>query len=93
MVDAHTDPDSKEILQTTDEIVARLGGSPESAIPVLQAIQEAFRYLPPEALERVAETTEITAAQLAGVFWPDRVGTAAEDGPQERNGDGNCCDE
>ena len=39
----------------------------EAVIPILQAIQAHYRYLPPEALERVCELTEITPAAIAGV--------------------------
>ena len=53
-------------LALVDEIIAREGRGPEAAIPILQAIQERFRYLPDEALRRVCETTEITPAQIAG---------------------------
>jgi NADH:ubiquinone oxidoreductase subunit E len=49
-----------------DELVARFGGSREAAIPILQAIQNHYRYLPDEALERVCELTEVTPAQIAG---------------------------
>ncbi len=40
----------EEILAATDAIVARCGRSPESAIPILQAIQTQFRHLPRVAL-------------------------------------------
>ena len=36
-------------------------------VPVLQAIQEEYRYLPEAALLRVCEVTEITPASIAGV--------------------------
>ena len=36
-------------------------------IPVLQAIQERYNYLPEEALRRVCEISEITPAQIVGV--------------------------
>jgi NADH-quinone oxidoreductase subunit F len=49
-----------------DEIVAKQGRTPEAAIPILQAIQMHYRYLPDEALRRVCELTEITPAQIAG---------------------------
>ena len=42
------------------------GRSTEAAIPILQAIQAHYRYLPDEALRRVCELTEITPAQIAG---------------------------
>ena len=50
-----------------DLAVERVGATPESAIPILQAIQEHYGYLPQAALARVCETTEITPARLAGV--------------------------
>jgi NADH:ubiquinone oxidoreductase subunit E len=53
-------------LSFVDELVARLGRSREAAIPILQAIQGHYRYLPDEALRRVCERTEISPAQLAG---------------------------
>ena len=53
-------------LAFVDEIVAREGRSPEAAIPILQAIQEHYRYLPDEALQRVCATTKITPAQISG---------------------------
>ena len=40
---------------------------PGAVIPILQAIQEHYRYLPQEALERVCELTEITPAAITGV--------------------------
>ncbi len=49
-----------------DQAVARLGRTREAAIPLLQAIQTHYRYLPDEALRRVCELTEITPAQIAG---------------------------
>jgi len=53
-------------LAFVDEQVERFGGGREAAIPILQAIQSHYRYLPDEALERVCERTEITPAQIAG---------------------------
>ena len=53
-------------LTFVDELVARLGDKKEAAIPILQAIQSRFRYLPDEALRRVCELTEITPSQIAG---------------------------
>jgi len=53
-------------LAHVDGLVSRFGTSREAAIPILQAIQEHYRYLPDEALERVVETTDVTAAQIAG---------------------------
>jgi len=53
-------------LAFVDELIEREGGSPEAAIVILQAIQSHYRYLPDEALRRVCERTQITAAQIAG---------------------------
>ena len=49
-----------------DELVDRYGPTREAAIPILQAIQDRFRYLPEEALKRVCERTNITPAQVSG---------------------------
>lgn len=53
-------------LSVVDRIISTHGASPEAAIPILQAIQSHFRYLPDEALRRVCECTAITPAQIAG---------------------------
>lgn len=53
-------------LTFVDQLVAQHGRSRESAIPLLQAIQSHYRYLPDEALRRLCELTEITPAQIAG---------------------------
>ncbi len=50
-----------------DEILRTEGRGREAAIPVLQAIQAHYRYLPDVALKRVCESSEITPAQIAGV--------------------------
>ncbi|MFA9471714.1 MAG: hypothetical protein ACERNK_14170, partial [Deltaproteobacteria bacterium] len=60
--DACCQTSPEEILAKTDAIVARCGSAPAVAIPILQALQSEFRHLPRAALERVCETTEITAA-------------------------------
>jgi NADH:ubiquinone oxidoreductase subunit F (NADH-binding)/NADH:ubiquinone oxidoreductase subunit E/NAD-dependent dihydropyrimidine dehydrogenase PreA subunit len=54
-------------LGPVDAILQSEGRTPESVIPVLQAIQAHYRYLPDEALRRVSEASAITAAQIAGV--------------------------
>ena len=54
-------------LYIVDEIVDEIGAERSAAIPILQAIQERFRYLPSQALERVCERTQITPAQIAGI--------------------------
>ena len=54
-------------LAFVDDIVQRVGRSPSAMIPILQALQEHFRYLPEEALRRVCEITDITPAAIVGV--------------------------
>ncbi len=54
-------------LAVVDGIVARLGRSADRTIPLLQAIQRHYSYLPPAALEHLAAITDIPAARLAGV--------------------------
>jgi NADH:ubiquinone oxidoreductase subunit E len=53
-------------LAFVDGLFEEFGTGREAAIPILQAIQTHYRYLPDEALARVCERTEITAAQIAG---------------------------
>lgn len=54
-------------LSEVDRIVERLGRSAGDLIPLLQAIQERWNWLPPEALERLCAITEITPAAVTGV--------------------------
>jgi len=54
-------------LAFVDQTLDRLGRGPEMVIPILQAIQGHYRYLPQEALERVCQQTEITPATITGV--------------------------
>ncbi len=58
--------EAEEDLAYVDDLVAKHGRGREAAIPILQAIQEHFRYLPDSALRRLCGTTEITPAQIAG---------------------------
>jgi NADH-quinone oxidoreductase subunit F len=54
-------------LSFVDRTVERLGRRPDAVIPILQAIQTHYRYLPEEALQRVCRLTEITPASITGV--------------------------
>ncbi len=53
--------------QDIDQITGTLGKTTGSVIPVLQAIQKKYSYLPEEALRRVCDTTDITPDQIIGV--------------------------
>lgn len=55
------------ILVRVDAIIERIGRSRQVVIPLLQALQNEFGYLPSNALERVYERTEIDRAQLISV--------------------------
>jgi NADH-quinone oxidoreductase subunit F len=54
-------------LAPVSSIVEACGRGRTSAIPILQAVQQRYRYLPGPVLERVCELTDITPAQIAGV--------------------------
>ncbi len=52
-----------------ERIVAGIGTGAEATIPILQALQEHFKYLPEPALERVCEITDITPADIEGRIY------------------------
>jgi NADH:ubiquinone oxidoreductase subunit E len=60
-------PDEQIDLSFVDAIVAKEGRDHEAAVPILQAIQAHYGYLPDEALQRVCALTEIEPSQIAGV--------------------------
>ena len=59
-------------LAFVDETVARLGRGREALIPILQVLQDHYRYLPQEALERLCDASGIRPAEVEGVatFYP-----------------------
>jgi len=60
-------PEEAPDVSAVDGIVEAAGRGPEALIPILQAIQERYRYLPEQALRRVCEIGGITPADIAGV--------------------------
>jgi len=54
-------------LSQIDKILEENGKTQVSVIPILQAIQEKYNYLPQESLDYVVENSEITAASITGV--------------------------
>ncbi len=59
---------SEEIdLGLVDKIIETVGRDQSKVIPMLQAVQREFRYLPRRALEYVCEKTDITPSRIAGV--------------------------
>jgi NADH:ubiquinone oxidoreductase subunit F (NADH-binding)/NADH:ubiquinone oxidoreductase subunit E len=54
-------------LQDIDQILREKGREKRSVIPILQAIQDQYHYLPEEALRRVCAETQITPEQIVSV--------------------------
>ena len=54
-------------LDFVERTVCELGRDAEAVVPILQAIQNHYRYLPAEALQRVCQLTDITPAAITGV--------------------------
>jgi NADH:ubiquinone oxidoreductase subunit E len=54
-------------LSVVDRIVATVGREPRHLIPLLQAIQKHYHYLPAQALERIAEITQVHPSAITGV--------------------------
>ena len=54
-------------LSFVDGAVRDLGTKPEAVIPLLQAIQNHYHYLPREALQRICQITDITPAAITSV--------------------------
>ena len=50
-----------------DKLIEELGTAPDRVIPILQAIQKEFNYLPEDALKRVCETTDIKPGSIHGI--------------------------
>lgn len=60
--------DTKEVIsRKTDAIIDRIGTKRDQIIPLLQAIQQEFNYLPSDAMDRLYERTDIDRAQLVSV--------------------------
>ena len=56
-----------DVMARVDAIINRTGTTRHIIIPLLQALQNEFGYLPHEAIERIYEKTEIDRAQLISV--------------------------
>lgn len=62
------EPDNATIdLAFVDEVVQRFGRSRQALIPILNALQDHYRYLPQPALRRLCAITDNTAADVIGV--------------------------
>ena len=58
---------NKEIIEIVDQIILEHGKTVDQAIPILQAIQGKFNYLPEEAMDYVCKNTEISASRIYGI--------------------------
>lgn len=56
------------VAQRTDDIVAELATLEGPLLPILHAVQDAFGYVPQEALPRIAETLNLSRAEVHGVM-------------------------
>jgi NADH-quinone oxidoreductase subunit E len=54
-------------MQPVDEILERYPREQEQLIQILQDVNQAYNYLPPEALRRVSEGLEVPLARVYGV--------------------------
>ena len=50
-----------------EKIVSEKGNEKNAVIPILQAIQGKYNFLPEEALKRICEITDITPSEIIGV--------------------------
>lgn len=57
----------KSYYDKADEIIAVYGRKPDSLIPIMQDIQAAYRYLPKELLNYVAD--EIGVTRQEHIVW------------------------
>jgi NADH-quinone oxidoreductase subunit F len=55
------------LIYKVDRLVEEIGTTADKVIPVLQAVQKEFSYLPLEALKRICETTDITPGNIHGI--------------------------
>jgi len=53
-------------LSIVDAIIGSEGTTPDKILPILQALQKRYGYLPRTAMERVCKLTEITPAMITG---------------------------
>ena len=58
---------TENLIDKVDKLVQEIGTAPDKVIPILQAIQKEYNYLPVEALKRVCEITEIKPGNIHGI--------------------------
>jgi NADH-quinone oxidoreductase subunit F len=58
---------SDEYKDRVEKLVEAIGKTPDKVIPVLQAIQKEYNYLPVDTLKEVCDTTEIRPGSIHGI--------------------------
>lgn len=56
-----------EQLKWVDDVICQYGKSRTSLIPVLQAVQSKYRYLPEEIMTQISKTMELPLSSIYGV--------------------------
>jgi NADH-quinone oxidoreductase subunit E len=59
--------DASERLAPVNALLEQFGHRPEALVPILQAVQEVFRYLPKDVLAYVARQLRLPPAKVNGV--------------------------
>ena len=67
MASISVNPDQAEKFEIVCSILQRFGNRPSGLIPILQAIQHEYQYLPEEVLTYVATSLDVPPARVFGV--------------------------
>ncbi len=62
-----TETKKKISLEAIDDIIHKHNQDPGAVMPILHEIQNTYGFVPPAAIERIAENTGIPASELFGV--------------------------
>ena len=54
-------------VSTVDAAIDKHGGSPSAVIPILQEVQEQYRYLPREAFDHISKRLKISRARIYSI--------------------------
>ncbi len=65
MTDEHKN--GNEVKKVVDEVIKRLGATPDELIPILNAVNRQVGYLPNEALEEISVQLQVPKSQLFSV--------------------------
>jgi NADH:ubiquinone oxidoreductase subunit E len=60
--------ENKIILPDFGQMLWKYRGEPGMLIPLLQAAQEAYGYLPPQSIEQISDVTGISTSEIFGVI-------------------------